>query len=597
MIEITKYFDRVWCVDFEYFTGTSGADAPHPICMVAKDCISGEVVRQWLWNGAPQKCPISLDDRSLYIAFYASAEINCHIALGWPNPERIIDLHAEFRQLCNGTDKWKIDSEKSGLKKHERFSLLACMVAFGLSIETVAADHKDEMRQLCMRGGPYSSSEQQAILDYCESDVTGLTRLLPRMWQHVELAPALFRGRYVKAVGAMERRGIPLDGDRFQTIKSHWDLIVDRLVESSRDGLDILGDKEVDAAKFERWLFEHSIRDWPRTPEGRLSTGARTLSDMSKLRPELMELKEFLATVRQTRLFESLAVGDDGRNRTLLSPFGSKTGRNTPSSSRNIFGPACWVRSLIQPGPGQALLYCDWSGQEYGEAAFFSQDENMIADYVKVDPYLGFGKRIGLVPTSATKQSHKRIRNQLKVAAGLGVLYGAQAATVARAGEMTLSQAEHVLREHRRIYPTFWRWRQRVIDHARLEGELRTCFGWRWIVGEEATTTSISNWMMQSHGAEMMRVACCLAIERGIEVCTPVHDALLVQAPIDAIDDVRRQTLSCMEEASSVVLGGPSLKVGVEDPVVYPGTFKEERGDKMREQLDQILSDIVQQSA
>jgi DNA polymerase I-like protein with 3'-5' exonuclease and polymerase domains len=247
------------------------------------------------------------------------------------------------------------------------------------------------------------------------------------------------------------------------------------------------------------------------------------------------------------------------------------------------------VRFLIKPPPGYALLYCDWSGQEYGEAAYFSGDQKMIADYANDDPYLGFAKRINLAPQDATKQTHPKLRDQLKVAAGLGVLYGAQAPTVARAGNMTESKAQRVLREHRYTYPQFWRWREQVINHARLAGELRTCLGWKWRVCGDDSTNSISNWMMQAHGADMLRVACCLAVEQGIEVCTPVHDALLVLAPVDAIEDVRNATVACMEEASSVILGGPKLKVGVDAPVIYPNRFSDKRGEEMWNRLQDIL--------
>jgi hypothetical protein len=37
--------------------------------------------------------------------------------------------------------------------------------------------------------------------------------------------------------------------------------------------------------------------------------------------------------------------------------------------------------------------------------------------------------------------------------------------------------------------------------------------------------------------AEMLRIACCLATERGVSVCAPVHDALVIEAPVDQIDD------------------------------------------------------------
>jgi hypothetical protein len=42
---------------------------------------------------------------------------------------------------------------------------------------------------------------------------------------------------------------------------------------------------------------------------------------------------------------------------------------------------------------------------------------------------------------------------------------------------------------------------------------------------------------MQANGAEMLRLAACLATERGIEVCAPSHDAFLICAPLERIDD------------------------------------------------------------
>ena len=41
----------------------------------------------------------------------------------------------------------------------------------------------------------------------------------------------------------------------------------------------------------------------------------------------------------QLRLLDIL-IGSDGLNRFLLSLFGTKTGRNAPSTSKFMFGPA-----------------------------------------------------------------------------------------------------------------------------------------------------------------------------------------------------------------------------------------------------------------
>ena len=70
---------------------------------------------------------------------------------------------------------------------------------------------------------------------------------------------------------------------------------------------------------------------------------------------------------------------------------------------------------------------------------------------------------------------------------------------------------------------------------------------------------------MQANGAEMLRLACCLATERGVDVCAPVHDALLVEGGADEIDDVVAATRAAMAEASRVVLGGLEVATDVGD--------------------------------
>ena len=54
----------------------------------------------------------------------------------------------------------------------------------------------------------------------------------------------------------------------------------------------------------------------------------------------------------------------------------------------------------------------------------------------------------------------------------------------------------------------------------------------------------------------MLRLACCLATERGIAVSAPVHDAILVEGPADAIEDVVAETRRAMVEASEIVPDG-----------------------------------------
>jgi DNA polymerase I len=92
---------------------------------------------------------------------------------------------------------------------------------------------------------------------------------------------------------------------------------------------------------------------------------------MARLYPKLEPLRQLRRTLGRLRLHE-LSVGGDGRNRCMLSPFRSATGRNQPSNSRFIFGPARWVRGLIRPAEGCGLAYVDWASQEIALAAALS---------------------------------------------------------------------------------------------------------------------------------------------------------------------------------------------------------------------------------
>jgi DNA polymerase-1 len=157
-------FREVVVVDFE-FTANPG-NRPIPVCLVAHELHSGRRFRLWQgdFGSAP---PYATGSDVLFVAFYASAELGCYRVLGWPMPERILDLFVEFRARTNG------------LGTPAGNSLLGALVYFGL--DSMGASEKDDMRALVLRGGPWTADEQVVILDYCETDVAALERLLPAM--------------------------------------------------------------------------------------------------------------------------------------------------------------------------------------------------------------------------------------------------------------------------------------------------------------------------------------------------------------------------------------------------------------------------------
>lgn len=327
--------------------------------------------------------------------------------------------------------------------------------------------------------------------------------------------------------------------------------------------------------------------DWPMHPSGALNLNKDVFRDMAKIHPQLMDLHQIQETLGKMRL-NKLEAGADGRNRCMLSPFGSKTGRNLPSSNGYVFGPSAWMRSLIKPRPGQGIAYIDWSQQEFGIAAALSGDKAMMAAYLSGDPYLEFAKQAGAVPADATKESHGPQRDQFKACA-LAVLYGMEAESLATRIGQPVARAAELLRLHRRTYADFWTWSEDLLARTLFEGSVRTCFGWTVHVDDEPNPRSFANFPMQGSGAEMMRIAAILATEAGIEVAGPVHDAFIIASPVERLDGDILRMQEFMAEASGIVLCGFRLRSDVAI-VRYPNRYSDKRGKTVWEKTAKIIA-------
>jgi hypothetical protein len=569
-------YREIWAVDFEFVADVG--ENPEPVCLVAWELRTGRRIRLWRheFGSVP---PYSTGADILFVAYYASAEIGCHLALGWPVPERVLDLFTEFRNATNGL------SPPSGS------GLIGALVHHGL--DTIGTVEKEEMRALVMRGGPWSPEERHAILDYCESDVAGLARLLPAMLPNLDLPRALYRGRYMSAAARMERTGVPIDVENLARLRRHWSAIQDELIADIDTAYDVYEGRTFKAERFAAWLHRQDIA-WPRLPSGKLDLSDDTFREAAAAYPVVAPLRELRSALSEMRL-NGLTVGGDSRNRTLLSAFRARTGRNQPSNARFIFGPSVWLRGLIQPPPGYGIAYIDWGQQEFGIAAALSGDRNMMDAYQSGDPYLAFAKQAGAVPADATKQSHKIEREQFK-ACVLAVQYGVGADALARRIGQPPIRARELLKLHRETYRVFWRWSDQMLDYAMLTGSIHTVFGWQVQVPPNANDRALRNFPMQANGAEMLRLACCLATERGIEVCAPVHDAVLICAPLDRLESDIAGMQEAMREASRIVLDGFELTT---DTAVftYPERYMDERGSTMWERVMALLDKAEAESA
>lgn len=555
-------YREVWAVDFEF--SVPPGERPRPICQVGRELASGRTLRVWEDDLRQlDRPPYPIGPDVLFVAYYASAEMGCHLALGWPLPANVLDLYAEFR---NGTNGYPTPCGNG---------LLGALVAHGL--DAMDATEKDEMRQLAIRGGPWTDDEKADLLAYCESDVNALARLLPRMLPTLDMPRALLRGQYMKAVAHMEHRGVPIDVPSLTILRDRWTAIQDALIARIDRDYGVFEGRTFKADRFAHWLARTGT-PWPRLESGALALDDDTFREMARGYRRVAPLRELRVALSQMRLAD-LAVGRDGRNRCLLSPFRAITGRNQPSTTKFIFGPSVWLRSLIRPEPGFGLAYLDWSQQEFGIAAALSDDPLMRAAYESGDPYLAFAKQARAIPPEGTKASHSAVRDQFKACA-LAVQYGMGADSLSQRIGRSTAEAHRLLQVHHQTYRQFWRWSDAAVDYANLYATLHTTFGWRVHAGPRTNSRSLRNFPMQANGAEMLRLACCLATERGVEVCAPVHDAILIEAPLDDLDAAVATAQAAMSDASAVVLGGFRLRSDAK-VIRYPDRYDDERGQAM----------------
>ena len=170
----------------------------------------------------------------------------------------------------------------------------------------------------------------------------------------------------------------------------------------------------------------------------------------------------------------------------------------------------------------------------------------------------------------------------------LGTQYGMGAETLAlRIGQPPIV-ARELLRGHRETYRRFWAWSDAAVDHAMLYGSLQTVFGWRIGIGADCNPRSLRNFPMQANGAEMLRLACCLGTERGIEICAPVHDAVLIHAPLDRLEADICAMQAAMAEASRIVLAGFEIRTDCKI-IRWPDRYMDERGKVMWERVWSLI--------
>jgi hypothetical protein len=577
-------FEQVIFADFEF--ASKPGERPDVVCLAWHEWPSGQTHRLWR-DQLGSSPPYRTDARVLHVHFVSNAELGCHLSLGWPLPTNVLDLNPAFRNITNG----RTVPEGRGL--HGALAYFHLPPSFD-------SKRKAELQKRIGAGWPFTAEERGEILRYITSDTDAMVSLLPKMLPHIDLDIALHHGEFVAALARMEHAGVPIDMEIFSqlTDPQAWRYVRDAMVPTIDAAYGVYvkgpdGDWHFNLDLFKQYLEREGIV-WPLTETGKLVTKRKTFENMSKGHPQLEALRQLRHTRDKMRKIK-LAVGADGRNRTVLWPFKSKTGRTQPKASQWIFSPAVWLRSQIKPDPGYAVAYDDYSAMEFMAAASLSGDPVMIEFYRSGDPYLSFAKRVGAAPPDATKYTHAALRERYKTGL-LAIQYGIQAVTLASRLGISVFAAHEMIAQHRQLFAVYWRWAEDWLAHALNTGTMRTVLGWECRTGiTEFNSRSIQNFPVQAHSADILRIACVWATRHGLKLLAPVHDALLIEAPIERIEADVALLQEIMRRASRVVLNptaAGTLELRTDAKIIrYPDRYTDRRGDKICADVLELLAE------
>lgn len=483
----------------------------------------------------------------------------------------------------------------------------ACYKLLGVKIDT---DHKTEMRDIIIRGNDEEiEANRDAIMDYCRSDI----KYLDQMWKVIKGAyPDIFfkattpdiegvkkvtldntqtwedvfwRGETMVRTALMTCEGYPVDVDKMRIFSKNIPKLLKELCEDIN-------------SQFEEPLFKWNNRDqryqrdtkrmkaiiedseyketWTKTapstrfPEGSYSLSIDVFEKFFSWRHDFPRGNAFAQYMRYLKTQRSLngfipkgktaknketifsSLGNDGRIRAYLNPYGSQSGRYQPKATGFIFLKSAWVRSLVSPKRGFVISGVDYKSEEFLLAGLISNDRNMLEAYKSGDVYFYFAKLAGAVPWDAKRSDHEDIRTAFKsTTLGISYLMGVKALARKLTSDTGKPHSEEDARkltgDFDRSFKDYFQTRNEIEFTYKLAKSIKLPDGWA-MGPDNPNPRSVKNMPIQGFGSSILRKSIALAQKAGLKVIIPLHDALYIESKLGEEKKDLATLLDCMRE-------------------------------------------------
>ena len=265
------------------------------------------------------------------------------------------------------------------------------------------------------------------------------------------------------------------------------------------------------------------------------------------------ETSQYVSKMLKGMLDTLICDGDTHWHRPLVSPFHTKTGRDTSLGSSLNYIPKDYWPSILKPPDGYAYVLLDYQQQEPVIAAHLAGCQTLLDWYQDGDIYECICSAI----TGSTLT-----RNQAKKLL-IAFLYGISVAKLAEQLQVTTTVVHGWFTELRRITEPIGKYLNDTATEIRLTQAV-TSLDWRHAVTDQDTNNSLRNWKIQAMGADIMRRACLGFDAAQIPLLLTNHDSFLVKLPVTKLDDEIKKSIQVLQCVSASVLGEIQLKITVD---------------------------------
>ena len=521
-----------------------------------------------------------------------------------------------------------IDEEIENKQKKET-SLSYASLCSKYKLALVDTAHKEEMRALCISDN--TVNHEQEILDYCLEDTAYIVPLLMAMLKQYKralynswcpLAQSTFRREiddclainklvlqtaYINDFGDISDNGIPFDLERAERIKRNALAIKNDTIKNFNEkylGSFYWDSKEGRYKQDTKIVQQHlrecidvtgiSINKYPKTSKGTLKTDKDTLKDYFKGTDSFGEalryykklegnLKCMTASDKKgsVSLFDYLIDGNKFWYQSL-NPYGTKTGRCSPSTRTFPFAWYKALYGLFNPDEGKWLVELDYSSQETFCQACICNDSMFNEIYQSKDIYLAFAVEMGMVNRDdwdnlslhELKEKYKQVRSMIKPMI-LGISYGMGAEKLSDRIKISVSQATYYRDMINRTIQKTTNYKAELKERM----DMRSCKALSLPDGfvclydsNDVNSTTLTNWSFQSAGSMILRhlvkqlMRAIRAKELDMKMIVTVHDAIVFEVnegDYETIEKVKQ----IMVEAANYILSAKkgrdwTIKVG-----------------------------------